>query len=201
MSCDCVKKGIARTQSPTIKNYAFELPTFGVIVGVSPTEVQWKGLTLEEPPSWSRFTSTPGKYAKGAWSQPISQHMTRSYHRLKLISMKEYTDCTSDICFSTVMIRIWRWFTSCCRVIHYTGSRRHDTSAAVLSCLRKTGIVPACREIRGSHIISSPYTEIFSKRRKIYSLCVVKLRDTYPEPWLLYIAWARGQACRNKWFL
>ena len=44
-------KGIARTQSPTIKNYAFELPTFGVIVGVSPTEVQWKGLTLEEPPS------------------------------------------------------------------------------------------------------------------------------------------------------
>ena len=44
-------KGIARTQSPTNKNYALELPTFGVIVGVSPTEVQWKGLTLEEPPS------------------------------------------------------------------------------------------------------------------------------------------------------
>lgn len=44
-------QGIARTQSPTIKNDAFELPTFGVIVGVSPTEVQWKGLTLEEPPS------------------------------------------------------------------------------------------------------------------------------------------------------
>ena len=44
-------KGIARTQSPTIKNYALELPTFGVIVGVSLTGVQWKGLTLEEPPS------------------------------------------------------------------------------------------------------------------------------------------------------
>ena len=44
-------QGIARTQSPTNKNYALELPTFGVIVGVSPTEVQWKGLTLEEPPS------------------------------------------------------------------------------------------------------------------------------------------------------
>ena len=44
-------KGKARTQSPTIKNYAFELPTFGVIVGVNQTEVQWKGLTLEEPPS------------------------------------------------------------------------------------------------------------------------------------------------------
>ena len=44
-------KGIARTQSPTNKNYALELPTFEVIVGVSPTEVQWKGLTLEEPPS------------------------------------------------------------------------------------------------------------------------------------------------------
>ena len=44
-------KGKARTQSPTIKNYAFELPTFGVIVGVNQTVVQWKGLTLEEPPS------------------------------------------------------------------------------------------------------------------------------------------------------
>ena len=43
--------GIARTQSPTIKNYALELPTFGVIVGVSRTEVQWSGLALEEPPS------------------------------------------------------------------------------------------------------------------------------------------------------
>ena len=46
-----VFNGIARTQSPTIKNYALELPTFGVIVGVNQTVVQWKGLTLEEPPS------------------------------------------------------------------------------------------------------------------------------------------------------
>ena len=44
-------QGIARTQSPTNKNYALELPTFGAIVGVSLTEVQWKGLALEEPPS------------------------------------------------------------------------------------------------------------------------------------------------------
>ena len=58
-----IHKGIARTQSPTNKNYALELPTFGAIVGVSLTEVQWKGLTLEEPPSWSWFTSVPGKYA------------------------------------------------------------------------------------------------------------------------------------------
>ena len=56
-------QGIARTQSPTNKNYALELPTFGAIVGVSQTEVQWNGLILEEPPSWSRFTSVPGKYA------------------------------------------------------------------------------------------------------------------------------------------
>ena len=46
-----LNQGIARTQSPTNKNYAFELPTFGVIVEVNPTVVQWKGLTLEEPPS------------------------------------------------------------------------------------------------------------------------------------------------------
>ena len=39
------------------------MPTFGAIVGVSQTEVQWNGLILEEPPSWSRLTSVPGKYA------------------------------------------------------------------------------------------------------------------------------------------
>ena len=63
----CIIKGIARTQSPTNKNYALELPTFGVIVGVSPTGVQWRGLALEEPPSWSRLTSVPGKYARDYW--------------------------------------------------------------------------------------------------------------------------------------
>jgi len=46
-------KGIARTQSPTIKNYALDLPTFGVIAGVNPTEVQWKGLALGDRPRWS----------------------------------------------------------------------------------------------------------------------------------------------------
>ena len=48
-------KGIARTQSPTNKNCAPESPTFGVIAAVSPTEVQWKGLTLGEPPQGSRY--------------------------------------------------------------------------------------------------------------------------------------------------
>ena len=33
------------------KNCTPELPTFGVIAGVNPTEVQWKGLALGEPPS------------------------------------------------------------------------------------------------------------------------------------------------------
>ena len=44
-------KGLARTQIPTNRNYAIEFPTFGEIAGVNPTEVQWKGLALEEPPS------------------------------------------------------------------------------------------------------------------------------------------------------
>ena len=44
-------QGLARTQSPTNKNYALELPTFGAIVGVSKTEVQWDGLILEKRPS------------------------------------------------------------------------------------------------------------------------------------------------------
>lgn len=36
---------------PANKNYTPELPTFGVIAGVNPADVQWKGLTLGEPPS------------------------------------------------------------------------------------------------------------------------------------------------------
>ena len=44
-------QGIARTQSPTNKYYALELPTFGAIVGVSQAEVLWNGLILEEPHS------------------------------------------------------------------------------------------------------------------------------------------------------
>jgi len=43
-------QGIARTQSPTTRNYALDLPTFGVIAGVNPTEVQLKGLALGDRP-------------------------------------------------------------------------------------------------------------------------------------------------------
>ena len=52
--CSIRNQGRARTQSPTNKNYTPESPTFGAIAGVSPTWVQWKGLTLGAPPSGSR---------------------------------------------------------------------------------------------------------------------------------------------------
>ena len=44
-------QGKAQAQSPTHKNYDVELPTFGAILEVSSTEVQWKSLALEERPS------------------------------------------------------------------------------------------------------------------------------------------------------
>ena len=56
-------QGIARTQFPTNINYASEFPTFGEIAEVNPARVQWKGLALGEPPSWSWLTPMPGKYA------------------------------------------------------------------------------------------------------------------------------------------
>ena len=62
--CDPFERGLARTQTPTTRNCAPEFPTFGEIAKVNPTEVQWKGLALGEPPSWSRLTPTPGKYAE-----------------------------------------------------------------------------------------------------------------------------------------
>ena len=56
--------GTARTPFPATKNYTHELFTLGIIAGVNSIQkVQWSGLALEEPPSWSRITSTPGKYA------------------------------------------------------------------------------------------------------------------------------------------
>ena len=42
---------LARTQSPTNKNYALKLPTFGAIVVVSQTELLCDGLILEKLPS------------------------------------------------------------------------------------------------------------------------------------------------------
>ena len=66
-------QGIARTQSPTNKNYAAKLPTFVAIVGVSQFEVQWISLTLGEPPWWSWLTPMPGKYALTVSRGNISQ--------------------------------------------------------------------------------------------------------------------------------
>ena len=58
------QRGRARTQVPTTRNYTLELPTLGVIAGVNPVEVQWKGLILRGPPSWSRLPLASGKYAQ-----------------------------------------------------------------------------------------------------------------------------------------
>ena len=50
-----LRRGWARTQTPTTRNCTVELPTFAVIAGVSPIWVQWKSLTLEESPLWSEL--------------------------------------------------------------------------------------------------------------------------------------------------
>ena len=63
VSFDSIVRGLARTQVPTTRNYTLELPTFGVIAGVNPIEVQWEGLTLRGLPSWSQLPPASGKYA------------------------------------------------------------------------------------------------------------------------------------------
>ena len=47
---------VSANADPTPTNYVPEIPTFGVFAGVNPTEVQWKGLILGKPPSWSRYS-------------------------------------------------------------------------------------------------------------------------------------------------
>ena len=54
--------GSARTLDPTNKNYAPELSTFGTIIDVNRSEVQWTSLSLEKLPSRSQLISAPGKY-------------------------------------------------------------------------------------------------------------------------------------------
>ena len=66
-----IKQGIARTQSPTNKNYAAKFPTFGEIVGVNRPAVQWNSLVLGELPPWSQLAPQPGKYAL-PWNAPQS---------------------------------------------------------------------------------------------------------------------------------
>jgi hypothetical protein len=65
--------------------------------------------------------------------------------------------------------------TGCCRDSHHTDMMKAWTSAAILGYRKEAVIVTAHREIRNSQLGSSPYTEIFSKRRKIYSICVERL--------------------------
>ena len=70
-------QGTARTQSPTTKNYAPELSTFGIIARVSPTEVQWKGLALEKPPSWSGLSLCQVSMPASRFSLVNSQRFAR----------------------------------------------------------------------------------------------------------------------------
>ena len=117
-------EGIARTQSPTNKNYALELPTFGAIVGVSQTEVQWNGLILEEPPSWSRLTSVPGKYA--------------IFRNVKTVQL-----------FRMAWIR-WK-FTSFLLIIFWVQKSTRNREAKVLSLAISGGLATASHSLALSH--------------------------------------------------
>ena len=44
-------QGLARTHVPTNRNCDPKVIALGLLAGVSPTEVQWKGLFPGEPPS------------------------------------------------------------------------------------------------------------------------------------------------------
>jgi len=57
-----LEQGQRERLDPTNKNYAPELSTFGIIIEVSHSGVQWSSLSLEKPPSWSWLISAPGKY-------------------------------------------------------------------------------------------------------------------------------------------
>ena len=63
----CIMKGRARTQSPTLTNYAPEFPTLGGIAGFNSLEVQWGSLDLEELPCWSQCPLSQVSMPLMAW--------------------------------------------------------------------------------------------------------------------------------------
>ena len=56
------KKGASADAGPHYQKLYGRVTTLVAIAEVSPSEVQCKGLTLEETPRWSGFTSPSGKY-------------------------------------------------------------------------------------------------------------------------------------------
>ena len=68
-------EGRARTQSPTLTNYAPEFPTFGEIAGFNATEVQWWSLDLKELPCWSQYPLSQVSMLSGVhfcdWSKSL----------------------------------------------------------------------------------------------------------------------------------
>lgn len=86
----CFWWGKARTQSPTHKNDDVELPTFGAIVGVSPTEVQWKGLALGERPYWSSLLPAQVSMPLGGFCWLHITKIFTSFQALWVFASSEY---------------------------------------------------------------------------------------------------------------
>ena len=106
-------EGRARTQSPTLTNYAPEFPTFGGIAGFNSTWVQWWSLDLKELPCWSQYplsqVSMPDDVHFCDWSK--SSHLkplTMLY--LKQMLSKKNLDRKWTILTSNSFQRDWiKW--------------------------------------------------------------------------------------------
>ena len=150
-----IYQGIARTQSPTNKNYALELPTFGAIVGVSPTEVQWKGLALKEPPSWSRLTFVPGKY-EDCWE--CQQSLSWSKHAWfdiwsRFQSVKK--NFALNVWLDTISSNNMLW-------ILFLTSRRFSSG------IKPSTLTPSCDNIVCSFPAKNPHTSVWIADYRFY---------------------------------
>ena len=93
---------------PTLINCVPELPTFGVIAGVNPTEVQWKGLFLGEPPCWSRYLL----YQVSMICLKLCQNLYPWIDYLVLVSRNDSKQLLNTICMFINFIKYklsWRW--------------------------------------------------------------------------------------------
>ena len=97
-------QGIARTQSPILKNYALESPAFEVIAAVNLTKLQWKGLTPDRLRSWSKFSpcqvSMLNKDPKNIYTQPSNTMNTLScWHEIVAWKIAVYSVFINNIYF------------------------------------------------------------------------------------------------------
>ena len=111
-------QGRARTQSPTTRNYAVEIPTFGEFIRVSTAGVQWLSLAKGELPSWSQYLpcQVSMSFPRSAWDIHCRAHTPQVWWNspdvLKTLCCQCYLDVGGGFNLTLFIFNIYLVFLS-----------------------------------------------------------------------------------------